>query len=613
MRAKAHERSSKSARPRSTAVDVKPLAPRLAFAALVTVSFLPGCRSCSEEKPYTPFGTTTALPAPEPAPSGSSAASAPAASASAAPVAEKSVLAPADSRRWQLGEQNLEAPPGYLFEQAVAAPFGASATETVAWLVDDGSDAEPRAAGELWLFPPTGAPKRLLALPGFVPSGPGCKLVTSLTRTGPRTVTLDARGECKGALIARSPVRALVVAAPDAETPELLTLRIAAPAPGETLEFAVNTSDRDGDGRDDVALAVSGGAAGAKVDAPFVWLDRPAGTSRDASEPLRTLARSTQTLAARAKTKKLADEVVQNVANIRRLLASVCAEGATPRLLDADGNPLACGALGPVVDALATAEVTAELARGRVLDAFGALAQDGWYFGKTSTGVRQKLERLVLDAIEPATAVVKVLDPLPAGLDRAPRYSPLAFDATGGLTVQTLAGGVRVEPDGASASPPNPTTTRPLDVFPAPGERWTGVTYSCDRSEVTLALEGASPLVTHLLSPRPGACGHTPFWASAAPPPVSAGGGKLSAIVGGVLVGDAPAEPLPLGSARSANGAWTVVPTSFGLLVEGPSDRLVSLGASVPAPAALTDCVVHTTGKAVACVQKHRAILIEIP
>ncbi|HSU38096.1 MAG TPA: hypothetical protein VLJ38_00980 [Polyangiaceae bacterium] len=584
-----------------------------AFVTLVCASLLSGCRSCSDEKPYTPFGTTTALPAPEPGPSGSSTPSAPSASASAAPAAEKSVLAPAGSQHWQLGEQSLDAPPGYDFEQGIQATFGARTPETVAWLAPDATDAGPRAAGELWLFPTSGAPRRLAAVPGFVPSGPGCKLVTALARTGPRTLTFDTQGECAGSLIARSPVRALVVVAPDADPPELLSLRAALPAPGETLDFSVDTSDRDGDGRDDIAVEVSGGAAGTKASAPFVWFDRPAGPSRDSGEPGRTLARVTAALVSRAKTKKLVEDVALSTSNVRRLLASICAEGATPRLLDLDANPLSCGALAPVLDSLATSEVTAELTGGRVLEAFGALARDGWYFGKTSASVHQKLERLVLEAIEPATAVVKVLEPLPAGLERAPRYSPLAFDAAGGVLVQTVAGVVRTEPDGSSPSAPDPAKARPLDVFPAPGQRWAGVTYSCDRSEVMLSVEGAQPLVTALLSARPGVCGHAPFWSSATPPPVSAGGGKIRAIVGGSVVGDAAEQPVPLGAARSADGKWTVVPTSFGLLVDGPVHRLVNVGASVPAPATLTDCVVHTTGKAVACVHKRQALLFMIP
>jgi hypothetical protein len=567
-----------------------------------------GCKGCSEEKPYTPFGTTTALPAPEPS---AAATLAPSASASAAPVLQKAVPAPADSDHWQLGERTLEAPPGLVFDQALQASFGDPSVSTVTWLVPAGADAGPAVGGELWLFPAAGPPKKLTTLPGFVPSGPGCKLVTVLARTGAHTVTLDARGECTGALIARSPVRALVVVAPERDAAELMSLRIAAPAPGEVLDFTANTLDRDGDGRDDIEVDVTGGAVGSKLALPLVWLDRTAGTSRDAAEPGRTLARLAGHEAGRAKTKKVADEVVKNVADLRRLMASLCAESATPRVLDADGDPLACAPLTPVVDSLATAEVTAELTGGHVLEAFGALARDGWYFGKASTAVRQKLERAVLDAVEPVTAVVKPLEPRPSGLERTPRLSPLSFDATGGLLVQTVAGLVRTEPDGSSPSPPAPAA-RSLEVVPAPGQRWVSTTFSCDRSEVTLGLEGAPPLVTGLLSPRPGACGHAPFFANDVPPVLAAGGGKLAAIVGGARVGDATGAPV-MGGARSENGTWTVVPTSFGLLVDGPAHRLVSLGPSVPAPATLTDCVVNGTGKTAACVQKRTAILIQLP
>jgi hypothetical protein len=584
---------------------------RLALTWLFVATALGGCRGCGDEKPYTPFGTTTALPEPEPS---ATVTSAPSASATAAPMFQKSVLAPPKSVRWELGGQSLEAPPGYVFEQALQASFSEGTSTTVAWLLADGSDKGPRAAGELWAFPKNPGPKRLATLPGFVPGGPSCKLTTGLARTGPHTVTLDVRSECTGALIARSPMRALVVVAPEAERPEILSLRVAGPAPGETLELGANTADRDGDGRDDVAVDVSvGGPGGPKVSAPLVWLDRAAGPSRDSAEPQRTLVRLASREATRAKTKKLADEVVRGVAAVRRLMASLCAEGATPRVLDGDGNPFGCGASSLVVDSLLTAEVTAELARGRVLDAFAALARDGWYFGKASSAARQKLERQLLDAVEPVTAVVKTLEPRPAGLERTPRFSPLAFDEAGGVLVSTLAGIVRTEPDGSAPTPvADSTAQRALDVLVAPGQRWLGVAFSCDRSEVTLALEGAPPLVTGLLSPRPGACGHTPFWASEAPAPVSAGGGELLAIVGGALVGKGP-DTIPPGSARSANRQWTVVPTSFGLLVDGAAHRLVNLGTSVKEPARLTDCVVKNDGKSVACVTKGQAILIQSP
>lgn len=575
---------------------------------ILVAELLSGCR-CSDERPYTPFGTTTALPSAEPS---ASVEALPAASGSAAPVIEKSVLAPSGSTTWELGGQALRAPPGYVFQQAVRARFG-DVDEAVVWLEADATDAGPRAPGALFVFPNAGEPRKLAELPGFVPAGPGCKLSAALARTGPHTVTVDASGECGGAFIARAPSRALLVVAPDAESPEILSLRVAGPAPGETLDLVSTTADRDGDGRDDVTVEARVGTSGVtSLGAPFVWLDRAAGRSRDSSEPGRTLLRAAQRESARAKTKKVVDDVLKNVVTLRRLMASVCAEGATPRVLDVDGNPLACGSLAGVVDALATAEVTAELTRGHVLEAFGALARDGWYFGKASAPVRQKLERQLFDAVTPATAVVKILDPRPLVV-RSPRLSPLAFDAQGGVLVVTANGIARTQPDGSGSEPlADAGPIRSLDVLAAPGQRFAGVTYSCDRSEVSLVLEGAPALVTSLLSPRPGACGHAPFFATDVPPVLSAGGGKLGVLVGGAPVGTAESGPPLAGSARSTNGRFVVTPTPYGLLVDGASHTLVNLGTAVQNPLTLTDCVVNDAGNAVACTHKGQALLVRV-
>ena len=342
-----------------------------------------------------------------------------------------------------------------------------------------------------------------------------------------------------------------------------------------------------------------------------MWLDRAAGRSRDSAATQSALVRLAQHEAARGKSKKLALDVLQTVGNVRRLMASLCAEGATPRVLDADGNPLGCGSLSAVVDALASAEVAANLARGDVLDAFGALARDGWYFGKISAPIRQKLERQLFDAVTPESALVKTLDPRPL-LGRTPRYSPFAFDASGGVLVQTFSGVVRTAPDGSGAAPlADAGAPRSLDVLAAAGRRVSGGVYSFDRSEVARMLDGAPPLVTGLLSPRPGACGHAPFLASDVPPPIAAGGGHLSVIVGGAVLGDAEKEPRPPGSASSANGRWLVVPTAYGLLVDGPAHRLIQLGTSVRDPRALTDCVVIDAGDRAVCALKGQTLLIE--
>jgi hypothetical protein len=567
-----------------------------------------GCRGCGEDKPYTPFGVTSALPHAEPAVSGSAAAL-PSAAESARP-AEKALLAPLNRKSWELEGSLLTAPEGFVFQQALRADFDADGkVEAVAWLTADPSDAGVTAPGELWLYPSAGEPKRLAGLPGFVPTGPNCTLTTALSRTGPRTLTFDTRADCTGMLIARSPVRAVVVIAPHAPRPELLTLRVAAAAPGESLELVSTSDDRDGDGRDDVTLGVAVGVAGrGRFQAPLVWLDRAVGPARDTAEPRATLEKLAAGEAVRAKTKKLAESVTENVAGIRRLISTLCSEGATARLFDADGAPLPCGSLATVVDSLASAEIGAELARGRVLEAFGALARDGWYFGKTSAATRKRLERGLLDAVEPKTARVTPLAPRPIA-SLAPRFSPLSFDADSSLRLTTPQGVVRFQPDGsAPVALDEAGATRRLDVL-VDGARFQGAAYACDRSETTLLLEGKSPLLTRLLAPRPGACGRTTFEALPHIAPVAADAASLTALVGGSLLGEVPGAPP--GSARSPDARWLVVPTPFGLLVSGPAQRLFNLGPSLERPLALTDCVVANDGLHVACILKGQAVFVQ--
>jgi hypothetical protein len=561
-----------------------------------------GCR-CSEDRPYTPFGVTSALPGPS-APV--SAEVAPSASASAElPPVEKAVLAPAKSKRWSLAGRELAAPPGFVFEQAVVADFdGNGATESAAWLVAEQADA-PGSAGELWLFPHEGEARSLVKLPDFVPTGPSCKLGTALTRSGPHTLTLDTSAACSGALIARSPVRALVVVAPGAERSEIQRLRVAGPAPGETLELSTSTLDRDGDGRDDAAVHVSVGRAGASFSAPFVWLDRAVGIARDTSEPRVTLERLALQQATRAKTKKLADEVLRGVDGIRRLMSTLCAEGAVARVFDRDAGALACGNLGAVVDSLASAEIGAALAKGAVLEAFGALSRDGWYFGKTQANARKRLERQVLEAIEPLSANVTRVAVRPLAVP-VPRYSPLAFDTDGSLLVATGDGVVRVGADGVpilleGGGPPL------FDVSPNPGQRWQGVAHSCDRSESTLFFTSGEPFVTERLAPRPGACGRAAFHGAPAPAALCANGGRIAVLLGGAPVGQcAGSHP---GSARSADAKWVVVPTPFGLLLDGSAHRLLNLGTAVERPLELSDCVAANDGRSAACLLKEQIVL----
>jgi hypothetical protein len=576
-----------------------------------------GCR-CDEHKPYTPFGVTSALPGSNTAaPSNGAPSAATPSDADAGFAVARSVLAPRGATRFDLGGRSLDAPAGFIFDQALDGAFEADGRRgAVAWMLPaaPASDGTP-AIPELYYFPEQGDARRVYTLPGFVPTSPNCKLETTLVQSGPKSVTLDAAATCEGNLIQRSPSRALSVLAPSAERPEILTLRVAAPAPGEALALRTDTSDRDGDGRDDVRVLVSLAANGAKpVEAELAFLDRAAGVSRDPSEPSKSLSRLAGGQVQRAKNKKTAADALQRVALIRRLMGSLCAEGGTARLFDRDGAGISCGALGGVVDSLASAEVAAELSLGNALGAFGAIARDGWYFGKTSAATRKKLEASALDAVELVTTRAVFLEQRPR-LPPAPRFSPLAFDASGRLFLETDQGRFDLGSDGSAPArvEGDAGAARSLEVVSATGERLVAVAYSCDRSETTLIRASAAgplpPLSIPLLAPRPGACGRGRFEALPVPSPLGFSD-RPDLVVGGVITGGAleGLSGVP-GGARSENGRFLAVPSVRGVLVVGTTTRLFDLGAQVAEPLRLTDCVPSGDGTRVACVLGDRALL----
>jgi hypothetical protein len=247
---------------------------------------------------------------------------------------------------------------------------------------------------------------------------------------------------------------------------------------------------------------------------------------------------------------------------------------------------------------------------GRVRDGFGALERDGWYFGKASAKVRKRVERALLDAIEPLSAKVTVLDARPL-TTKGPHPSPLSFDADGTLTVRTIEGATRYDASGMGTPLTLEAPLPPLEARVG-GRLLTGVVYSCDRSEVTLAFDSGAPVATTLLSARPGVCGRSSFEPPLVPRPVAIGAG-LSALVGATLVGDAGAGAVtPVGSARSADGRGLAVRTPYGLLLDGSSHRLLDLGATRD-PAGLWGCVPANGGRRAACVHRGQAVLIDAP
>jgi hypothetical protein len=120
---------------------------------------------------------------------------------------------------------------------------------------------------------------------------------------------------------------------------------------------SVDTRDRDADGRDDIAakLTLTGtmrpfsGAVGAfptvpPVSASVAFLDRPAGLSRDPSEPEASLSSFVveKGLLASAKKKDTADRVAAAVHQIRRFRALVCEESGRAAVTTSAGS-IRCG------------------------------------------------------------------------------------------------------------------------------------------------------------------------------------------------------------------------------------------------------------------------------
>jgi hypothetical protein len=579
------------------------------LAAALPLALL-GCDGCQKEKPYTPFGVTSALP-----PAEESGTAPPAPSAKVEPGKFAAALvAPPGSRKLRLGELTLDAPARYVFDRAVVLGEGAT-LQAVAWVKAD-ADARDVAPGMLMAYAPGGPARQLMTLPGFVPIAPGCVHATRLVQTGQASVLVDTAATCPAGQMARVPVEAVSIVAPASEKPEILTLRLAAPAPGELLSVEGDSSDRDGDGREDIKLVFTlTGPEGAKASATLAFLDRAAGVSRDASEPRTSLG-----LAAKAILAKASPAASAEVDAMRRLLATLCAEAATPRVFDAEGSPIRCDDLGGVIDSLARAEVLSRLAAKDALGAASVLARSDWYLKKLSADAEKSITKELTKRLLAVSPTATALTARPKTV-KGPHWSPLWFEQDGALLVQTESGVVRASRDGTSetaADPDGGTPAWPLDVTDASGKRLTGSLCACDASEVQLNVTDAAgapqpALPTRLLSPRPGGCKGR--FSCPDPQPIATSPEGFSVLISGALsepkkMGKALPSP---GSARSPDGAWLVATTPLGLVVTGQAQELWKLPEAPVDARRAQDCVVANDRAAVACVADGKVVLLKRP
>lgn len=586
---------------------------------------------CKEDKPYTPFEVTSALPeVPSAPPPASTDEAAPEPSRPFEAPPRRALQAPRDAKTWTLGERTLQAPAGHVFRLALPLDKRDPNEESpgvVVWTMRPASASAP-ASGTLWLYGPTG-PRRLVELPGFVPVSPDCEHHAHLDQTGPRTVTLDVEARCTARLVPRAPTRSLLVVDPLRDEPVLLGFRVAGAAPGETLEPRIDSRDLDGDGRDDVTLRVTVGTDDKQTaSAEFVWFDRAAGRSPDVREPASGFRKAAARLATRAKGKKTAASVGQEADVIRRLYAATCVESGTPRVWSLDGAGLSCNAAESLTSLLA-AEIDAALTLDRPLDGIGLLERDGWFGPKLSAKEKERLERALLARVrhgQPTRVGSFAANLRPRGTE--PRFSPLHFDASGHLWVRTADAQVLLSaPPGAPLQNPSPGAGGAPNELSVPhawslrvtsplGQTWTGTIPSCDRAELQLGFvsrEGAAlpPHPTALLAPRPGACRGT-----AAPPPITAvplawRGNEIDAWVAGIRTEPAGAPSLGPGTPFSADGRVLVLPSRLGLVVL--RDHRPELWHGGEDLRGLTDCVPSKNATQIACVQGSRVVVLARP
>lgn len=573
---------------------------------------LSGCKGCRSDRPYTPFGVTSSLPSAPPS-------AAPLPSASAAAPADPTfhaVDAPKNATRLRIGEREVEAPAGRVFARVIAYDATREGKADVFAFTVPAPDAPAESSpGELHYYPHTGEPRVLLGWPSFLPSGPSCQPSAELSITG-SALAAELRASCSTALVARAPTRAVVLLSPGREPPLSFGVRAADPAPGETLTVELQFQDLDQDGRGDPLLLV---AVNARPNEPAIpvelaWFERAAGKSRDVRRTTQRLVAELDTTLVRAQRKKSAASALARLDGVRRALSSACSESGTPRVFDWDGAPFGCELAPDVIDRLGAIDVTARLTEGDLAGAVGALSRDGWYFGAMRPARRLQLLADVEKKLPGINARTRALSVTPVNAPR-PHYSPLAFDAAGGLLVSTPAGVVRIPPNAEAPEPPTGDASTappawPLEIVHGQA-RLSGVVYSCDRSEVQLLLTGptTTTLPVPLLAPRPGVCRGGTFADAQPLVPIAATSAGIELVIGGARVQTGTAVPVsPRGSARSENGRILAVPSPLGLLVTTP-ERLELWKIEGWAAAQGTDCVIDSSARRAACVRGGRVEL----
>lgn len=593
-----------------------------------------GCRSCHDDHPYVPYTIAASRAAADAALDASEMlkiSAVPTLDAGTDPFAGRpSVEVPVGITSFALEGVTLQAPPGLVLQRALLGNLDADVEKTAFAIARSADGAE---AAEVVFYRGQG-PDGSLAIATILP-GPslqsldaGCSSESRLVGVGKRSVLAELGEVCAptGSFGPSRPARYVAVIDSGVAARVRFAVTIADPEGSASLSLDAVVADRDGDGRDDLALRVTldgGGATlepGPAVSAVSAWLDRPAGLSRDteATEAsFRSLAESAASRAARAKD---SHEVPGYVAHVFGLWRALCAESGAPRLVVALGAGIACD-VPHELEALGLAEVRALASMGKPMSAALALGRtERPPASRTPSRVADALKWISQKAPVSSARLVRKAAAVPASeVGREPSWGPLTFEPSGKLLIRTGVGVVRLDPDLGDEASAGSREWKPSVTSPDGSMTWIAAYDNCDGLSLRAAFEvkpGGDRRETPIpVDPPLGdRCGGGRV-ALARALPIAWGPSGLEAIVDGqpiliasdlthasLLEGFVDQPPTP-GGPRSPDGNVYVVPTEVGFVVQGEARvRLLRASELDGTYGDQEHCVVSSDATHVACV-----------
>ncbi len=593
-----------------------------------------GCRSCHDEHPYVPYAIEPSELAHEASVDASLASQIPEnslADAGSDPFAGRaSVEAPVGAASLVIVGVTVQAPPGFVLQRVLMGDPDSDVEKTAFAIARSADGADP---GELLFYRGQAQDGSLILVTTLVPpplfgADAGCAPESRLLGVGKRSALAELGVACAPAGSGQPvrPTRYVAVIDAGLTAKVRFAVTVADPEGAAPLWVDAMVSDRDGDGRDDLAVRVTleGGGAmlepGPSVSTVSAWLDRPAGPSRDTGATEASFQSLADWATSHASRVKDAPGVPGYVAHGLALWRATCAESGVARVAALVGSGITCN-VPRALEGLGLAEVRALASMGQPLQAALALGRaERSPASRTPARVAEALKWISQKAPTASARLVRKAAAVPAvETGSEPSWGPLAFEPSGKLLIRTRAGVVRLDTDLGDEISSGSADWKASVTSPDAAMTWVAVSDYCDglalraafepkaggdRREVALPL--GAPLGERCASGRARLVQGLP---------IAWGPRGLEAIVDGQVVLISPDlmqasllagfvdQPVTPGAPRSPDGKAYVVPTEVGFLVQTEAGmRLLRASELDGTYGEQQHCVVSNDTTHVACV-----------